>query len=259
MQKEVAILIPCYNEEKRLPVDEIYHFVKNSGKVRLFLVDDGSRDNTGEIIKGLANEDPQNISVILYNENQGKAETIRKSMIQLAKTNNFKYIGFFDADLSTPLYEIDNFMKIFTTNPNLVLVMGSRVKRLGASITRSWKRHVMGRIFASAISQILQIPVYDSQCGAKIIRSEIAEKIFEKRFISKWLFDMEMIGRIILHLGYARALEAVYESPLNYWADDGDSRIRIKEVFKFPFELLKIKREYYRKIKKSKNKSSAHG
>lgn len=258
MQKEIAIIIPCYNEVNRLPVDDIYLFLKSTG-AKLFLVDDGSTDSTEELLLTIEKKYPEKVSVIHFKKNQGKGETIRKATNHILNLNKFKYIGFFDADLSTPLYEVDNFMRIFANNPTLVFVMGSRVKRLGASITRNWKRHVMGRIFASAISSILQIPVYDTQCGAKIFRSEIAESIFEKKFISKWLFDVEMIGRIILQMGYTRAITAIYESPLNHWVDDGNTRIKIKEIFFFPFELMKIRKAYYRKIKVSKNKTSEHG
>ncbi|MFW6219195.1 MAG: glycosyltransferase [Bacteroidota bacterium] len=254
MQKEIAIIIPCYNEEERLPVKEIEKFLKESCKVKLFLVDDGSNDNTSELLRSIESNYPEDAYAIINTCNRGKAEAIRLAVNQIVHNEQFRYIGFFDADLSTPLYEIKNFLQSFTDNPDLVVVMGSRIKRLGASITRSWRRHVLGRVFASAVSKILQMPVYDTQCGAKIFRSDIVGKVFANQFISKWLFDVEVLGRIIIELGYEKALKAIYESPLSYWADDGNSRIKMKDIFNIPWELLKIQREYYRRINQSKKK-----
>ena len=259
MQKEAAIIIPCYNEEKRLPVEDIKNYLKNPGVVKLFFVDDGSTDKTSALIQSLEKEFPGDVTAIVNKINKGKAETIRQAVLNISKQADFSFYGFFDADLSTPLYEIDNFLQIFEEKPDLVMVMGSRIKRLGASITRSWKRHILGRIFASAVSRILQMPVYDTQCGAKLFRSKETKKAFEQKFISKWLFDVELIGRIILDLGYEKALNSIYECPLKFWSDDGNSRIKTRDLFTIPLDLMTIREKYSHRIKSSKKNKTSHG
>ena len=98
----------------------------------------------------------------------------------MLKTSEYQFVGYWDADLATPLTEIQVFIQKFKSNNELKAVCGSRVLRLGSSIRRSVFRHYFGRIFATIVSNILNIPVYDTQCGAKIFLAEFAEIIFSE-------------------------------------------------------------------------------
>ena len=123
--------------------------------------------------------------------------------------------------------------------------MGSRVKRLGANIKRFKWRHFSGRFIATIISEfILNLPVYDTQCGAKIIDSSVAKIIFEKEFLSKWLFDVELFFRIIKFYGRTEANVKMKEFALNEWVDKGDSKVKLSYFFVLWFDLLKIKKTY---------------
>ena len=104
------------------------------------------------------------------------------------QTYDFKLVGYWDADLATPLSTIPEFIDKFRSNRELVAVCGSRILRLGASIHRSVFRHYFGRVFATIASNILKIPVYVTQFGAKLFRTEHAELIFSKPFLSRWFF-----------------------------------------------------------------------
>jgi hypothetical protein len=97
---------------------------------------------------------------------------------------------------------------------------------------------------------MLKIPVYDTQCGAKLIKREIALIVFEQPFISRWLFDIEVFARIIGQVGYQNILNSVYEVPLNCWTEKGDSRIKPSYLLKVPPELWKIKRKYRKFLEK---------
>ncbi|MBC8644135.1 hypothetical protein H9W95_09105 [Flavobacterium lindanitolerans] len=124
--------------------------------------------------------------------------------------------------------------------------MGSRVKLLGNEVVRSQARHYFGRIFATIISKlILRVPVYDTQCGAKIIKGDIAKKLFDKPFLTRWIFDVEMLLRY--KMSYSDSLATVKEFPLEIWIEKGNTSIKLKEFLIFPFQILKIYFHYDKK------------
>jgi len=110
-------------------------------------------------------------------------------------------VWFWDAYLATPLSTIPEFIGKFQSSRELVAVCSSRISRLGANIHRSVFRHYFGRVFAMVASNILNILIYDTQCGAKLFRTEHAELIFYEHFISRWVFDVELFARSIAGTG----------------------------------------------------------
>ena len=122
---------------------------------------------------------------------------MRQGITSLLKTQKFQFVGNWDADLATPLSTIPEFIEKFQSSRALVAVSGSRILRLGSSIHRSVFRHYFGRVFAMVASNILNILVYDTQCGAKLFRTEHAGLIFSEHFISRWFFDVELFARSI--------------------------------------------------------------
>jgi hypothetical protein len=87
--------------------------------------------------------------------------------------------------------------------------------------------------------------VYDSQCGAKLFRAEAAPHLFGEPFVTKWLFDVELLARLRDTLG-ASASMAAHEVPLKEWVEVGGSKLRMNHLLKVPFDLLKIHRTYNR-------------
>ena len=245
--QEICIIIPCYNEEKRLPVQELIAFYNENTQYCFCLVNDGSSDKTLDILNDIRKSREERISVNNLAKNSGKAEAIRQSMNFCLNWKEFSYIGYLDADLSTPLNEL-NYLTSFI-NGNYDIITGSRIKRMGAVIERNPKRHYLGRIFSTISSMILRLPFYDTQCGAKIIKKEIVPILFDKPFMSKWLFDVEMFSRLRNRFGESYALTKIYEAPLNEWIEKGKSKIGLSYFFKVPFELLRIHRKYNRKRK----------
>ncbi len=249
--QETIIVIPCYNEALRLPVEEFKQNFELYPNVLFLFVNDGSTDTTFQLLQSFE-KDFKNVKAIDKTPNGGKAKAVQYAVNYAIENYSFKYIGYFDADLATPLFEIKRFLDFFAENSKLKVVVGSRVRRLGANIERNWKRHLVGRVFATFASSTLLLPVYDTQCGAKIFERELAKNIFKEEFISKWLFDVELFARITLFIGYLEAKEAIYEHPLEFWFEKGDSRIKSKDFFKLPIDLFKIYRKYHRKLKKNK-------
>ena len=229
-----TIIVPCFNEEKRLPYEKFIEF-SNNNNVNFFFVNDGSSDDTEKLLN-LIIAKTKNNSLINLDHNVGKAEAIRICMLEALNKYETNFYGFWDADLATPLNEISYLMKYFESENN-IMVFGSRFKRLGNKIERSVFRHYCGRVIATFISMILNMGVYDTQCGAKIINKKYLKVIFEKPFYTKWLFDVEIFFRI---KKFNHKDEKIIEVPLNSWSDISNSKITIIDIIKTPINLLKI-------------------
>jgi len=234
-----AIIIPCYNEGTRLNKEAFLSFLANNKTYHLFLVDDGSTDNTYEVLTELEAINSSQINILKNDKNLGKGETVRNGMLAAYNTNIFSQIGFLDADLSTPLTEFVT-LTDFLIQHNKKAVFGSRLKRVGAAIERSSLRHLVGRFFATLIGWTIKIPFYDTQCGAKVFSSELVGKIVSTPFVSRWLFDVEIILRLKQLLG-KEVVTLIYEYPINEWKEVEGSKITWKDGIKIPLELLRIK------------------
>lgn len=241
MQK-ICIVIPCYNEANRLPVNDFVDFINLNNHVHFCFVNDGSTDHTLQILNEQLGTKYDNATILNLQNNVGKAEAIRVAINDCLQKLQCQYIGYFDADLATPLTEIDYLISQINTNMSFKVAIGARVQRMGVNIKRNIVRHYFGRVFATCASYILNVPIYDTQCGAKIFEAQLAKKIFTTPFISKWLFDVEVVARILkLKNDYPNA---IIEVPLRVWNEVKGSKIKLKDVIKIPFHLLKIKGKY---------------
>lgn len=237
--EKTCVVIPCYNEGERLPVEDYSIFLQNN-PCTLYFVNDGSTDNTFEVLQDIRQKFSKEVHIIDLPKNVGKAEAVRQGFLKAFQVNHFTHIGYLDADLATPLEEIEYMLGHF--NDRVKIVLGSRVLRLGAVIQRSAIRHYMGRIFATIASNVLGIKVYDSQCGAKLFEMNMAKILFKKPFISKWLFDLELLYRLKL-INPQQFFNNTLEVPLRHWEEKGNSKIKITDFLMAPFELIKIKRK----------------
>ena len=242
LTKKTAIIVPCYNEAKRLNRDAFLDFLKGDKNLHFLFVNDGSRDTTLDLLISLQKANPTQISYLNLEKNSGKAEAVRQGLM---KTLELDYIniGYWDADLATPLYAINNFCRILNTSDNN-LVIGSRVRLLGRTIKRHAMRHYMGRVFATFASLVLQIPIYDTQCGAKIFKkTDSLKKSLKKPFSVNWTFDVELLARLAL-IERARGVkepESTWvEYPLEEWADVKGSKVGWKDFISGGLECLKI-------------------
>ncbi len=230
------IVIPCFNESDRLKESEFERFLELNQDKGLLFVNDGSSDGTLKILKKINKHCVNQVDLLDLTENTGKAEAVRLGMLHAIENSSCDYCAFWDADLATPLKEINGFLKTLATQNKLKVVIGSRICRLGADIERFWLRHYLGRLFATAVSLMFDIKVYDSQCGAKIFKRELAASLFQQQFLSKWLFDVELLYRIKKQHG----IESVYEYPLSSWHDVGGSKLKIRSLLGAFFDLFRI-------------------
>ena len=247
---QITIVVPCYNEAQRLQVSQFHEFVAAHPGVRFLFVNDGSRDDTLQVLHALQARAPHCFDVLDLQQNQGKAEAVRRGMLRAFETPG-QYVGYWDADLATPLDEIPRFTSALEANPERDICFGSRVRLLGRSIDRNAMRHYLGRLFATVASFVLDLAVYDTQCGAKLFRvREQTRSLFTTRFCVNWTFDVELIARVQAQTATRTrsgdANERIYELPLNRWHDVAGSKVRPMDFFKAFFEMLRVYQKYGR-------------
>jgi hypothetical protein len=153
-------------------------------------------------------------------------------------------IGSWDADLAKALGELGSFLAVMERDPQVQFVCGSRVLKLGSAIKGNAARHYLGRVFATAASVLLPLPVYDTQCGAKPIRSALAKDACARPFASRWVFDVELFARVIAILGRDKAMLGICEVSLDAWKEKGASRVGVRSGLRAPWQVLQIWHRY---------------
>ena len=236
MTRRVSLIVPCFNEAGRL---NSAAFLAAAGQgLRLLLVDDGSSDGTLSLLEELASKSA-NISVLGLRENVGKAQAVRAGMLRALEVwPDAEWVGFWDADMSTPLSEIPSMLSYAAAAQGICdAVWCSRIKRAGSRIERHFHRHLFGRLFATAAGILLGVEAYDTQCGAKLFRREVVGEVFTEPFLSRWIFDVE----IYLRLGHDR----IVEYPMLMWRDVPGSKVKIgRESGRVLADLLRLRRKY---------------
>lgn len=237
---DTIVVIPCFNEAGRLSLSEFASFARRHRECRLLFVNDGSTDATGDVLAQLR-QSTQNLVLVRHlPQNAGKAEAVRQGLLDAFRYSP-RYVGFWDADLATPLADIHTFRAILEQRRAVQIVLGSRIALLGRSIERSYRRHLCGRVFARTASLVLGLPVYDTQCGAKLLRaSPRMQAVFEQPFQSRWIFDVEILARLTAVFGKDMA----YEQPLDSWQDVAGSKLRWNHFIRAAHDLAIIWKTY---------------
>jgi len=215
----VCLIVPCFNEAHRLDLRPFTEAASGGG-VWFVFVDDGSTDGTAEMIRRQAGD---RISVIRLERNVGKVKPSARASCRPRGCRSIRSStgsGSGMADLSTPLDELPRFCRF----PGFCAVradavIGSRLLRLGSSIRRRAIRHYVGRAFVTVASTLLDLRAYDSQCGAKLFTPAAAARAFAEPFVTRWLFDIE----VLLRLEGATVLEY----PVMQWTDVPGGKFRM--------------------------------
>ena len=246
--QSTVIVVPCYNEAGRLNISAFTSFLDSHDGISFLFVDDGSTDGTDSILKDLLQHDKR-LSILQLDCNSGKGEAIRRG-VMLAMEGNPQYVGFWDSDLATPLNEIEDFIQTLDVDSTCEMVFGARVNLLGRNVKRGLSRHYAGRIFATFAANVLKLPIYDTQCGAKIFRvNNCCRLIFAEPFFSKWIFDVEIVARLIKArqgTDQRQAKDVIVEYPLRNWQETDGSKLRLADKFVVGSYLLRIYRKYTR-------------
>ncbi|MFV0306253.1 MAG: glycosyltransferase [Desertimonas sp.] len=228
-----VIVVPCFNESRRLDVDALVRLARGADATVL-AVDDGSTDDTGVMLAAAATEHSE-IDVLVLAGNGGKAEAVRAGL-RTALVSGAAVVGYYDADLATPVGEMVRLVETLAGDDRLEVVVGSRVGLLGHDIERRPWRHYLGRVFATAASAALGVPIYDTQCGAKVFRATPALGVaLVEPFTSRWAFDVELLGRL---LRAGTSPDALKEVPLRAWRDVAGSGLRPRPAVRAGLDVL---------------------
>ncbi|MBC7843119.1 MAG: glycosyltransferase [Gemmatimonadaceae bacterium] len=239
----LTLVVPCYNEARRLDSAAFHSALQQFAWLRLCFVNDGSTDASASLLEDLQSKAPTRIDVITLPRNGGKAEAVRAGLLHAAAISD--YCGFWDADLSAPLTEIGALYAVFAAEPAVEWVFGIRLRSLGRHITRGALRHYIGRVFATLASGALGIGTYDTQCGAKLFRvTPLLRDVLSEAFLSPWVFDVEMLSRAdaLLRATSGAQIDAViFEQPLRRWHHRGGSKVRPIDLIRASVDLFRIR------------------
>jgi dolichyl-phosphate beta-glucosyltransferase len=232
----LSLVIPAYNEEKRIGsslAQIIAYFQRNGYSYELIVVDDGSTDRTVEIVKELI-AGIQN-GRLLCARHGGKGAAVRKGVL----STEGQYVFFTDADLSTPITELDKFLE--QLKQGYKVVIGSR-KITGANVEvrQSWLRESMGKVFTWLTNVILAKDISDVTCGFKGFSRLIAQEVFRKQQLNDWSFDAEVLF-LAQKYGYS-----IKEVPVR-WRNDPATKVNLfKDTVRSFLGLLKIRANDWR-------------
>jgi len=256
---QTTIVVPCYNEADRLDATAFIAFADEHPSVSFLFVNDGSSDGTAEVLEAATDGRGPRLRWMGLDRNRGKAEAVRRGMLAAIGEDGDAprrepaatapdLVGFWDADLATPLPDIAVFVELLERRPELSMVFGARVNLLGREVRRKLLRHYVGRVFATAAATMLRLPIYDTQCGAKLFRvDDELRSVLAEPFISRWIFDVEMIARyLVARRGTDRpALRtSIYEHPLMRWTDVKGSKLTGGDFLTVGVDLARIWRRY---------------
>lgn len=236
----LSIVIPAYNEAKRLPktLERICDYLQKAIKrwqvgmeaVEIVIVDDGSTDGTSEIAKAYYNRFP-NFLVLRHSPNRGKGYAVKRGM--LAAKGQFRL--FTDADLSTPIDELDKMLPPLFSGEADIVIASRGLPQSELIVRQSWHREMLGRLF-NLVVQVLAIPgIWDTQCGFKLFRGDVSERLFKLQTIDGFAFDVE-----VLYL--ARKFRyRILEVPVR-WLNDPNTKVQtLKHGLQMLRDLLVIR------------------
>ena len=148
------IVVPCFNEANRIDTRRFQQFAAGCNAVRFLFVNDGSTDGTLGVLERLHAVAQDRFRFVHLSRNSGKAEAVRHGMLTALRERP-QYVGYWDADLATPLEEIPRFCQVLDEQPGVQLVIGARMPLLGHRIQRRPLRRWLGRLFAGTASLAL--------------------------------------------------------------------------------------------------------
>jgi dolichyl-phosphate beta-glucosyltransferase len=242
--RKTAVVVPCFNEAHRFDPQAFLDVARAHDRLHFVFVDDGSTDDTPRVLTELCAQLPDRLTRVRLSRNSGKAEAVRQGMARAFELGA-EVAGYWDADLATPLEHIEKFAAELARR-DASMVIGSRVKLLGHRIERRAARHYIGRVFATMAALSLRLPVYDTQCGAKLFKVDPAlRRVFARPFELRWCFDVEVLARLRQEYaadGHRDPAGEWVEYPLDRWTDVPGTKLTLRTLPGIVLELARLSR-----------------
>jgi dolichyl-phosphate beta-glucosyltransferase len=230
--KSLSVVIPAYNEEKRLPktVQDIERYLLANGyDAEILIVDDGSRDHTKQEAEALE-KSLTLVRAISYPKNQGKGNAVRTGILEATR----QLVVYTDADHSTPIDEVVPFAE-YVDRGYGVVIGSRRVRQSELLVRQPLRRRAMGKVFQSLITLLGVRGFRDTQCGFKMFTRESGQRIFSRLKTRGFAFDVEVLMRA-REMGYQIAEVGVH------WRDAEGSRVDpIRDSIRMLIEILKMR------------------
>jgi glycosyltransferase involved in cell wall biosynthesis len=227
----VSIVVPAFNEARRIAetVQKIDDFIRRSPlALELIIVDDGSTDNTAEIVRKLP---ARRLRLIQNKQNHGKGYTVRQGVLAASG----KYVLFTDADLSAPIEELNKLLEI-AIRDGIDVVIGSRsLDRRYIEKHQSRLRELGGIVFNLMVRLLLGLRLHDTQCGFKLFNRQRSRRIFEQQTTFGFGFDPEL-----LFLAKRNGL-TIREAPVRWSHAEGSKVKFLRDGVRMFFDLVRIR------------------
>jgi len=234
----LSVIVPAYNEAQRLPktLRRLQKYLATgSFSYEIVVVMDGPSDNTLEVLQHMSAE-IRSLKIIGHSENRGKGYTVREGMLQA--TGRIRL--FTDADNSTDIAHFDTMKPLFDKGYDLVIASRNPKDAPGAeqAVAQPWHKRAIGQLGNLLVQRVAVPGIWDTQCGFKAFRAEVAVRIFSQSVIEEWGFDIEVLAlarRLNYNIGIIPA----------HWVNDSRSHVRnidylrvLRDIFKVRANLL---------------------
>ncbi len=188
---DLSVVVPCYNEEERLPaalgIIELY-LEQNSHSFELILSNDGSTDGTLSVMRITERRHPY-VRVVNITPNQGKGRALAEGV----KLSSGDLVLISDADFSTPIAELPKLKQAIAEGADVAI--GSRAKKGAREVDQPFHRVFMGKTFNLIVQALLLPGIWDTQCGFKLFKGEVARDLFGRLTTDGFAFDVEVLWR----------------------------------------------------------------
>ena len=233
----ISIIIPAYNEEKRIgsTLKKIIAFLKKTQKIKQFeiiVVDDYSQDKTQEIIENVRIEmraSRKELNSIKNKENRGKGYSVKRGVLNA----HYDHILFSDADLSTPIEELEKLLS--ESKENEIIIASRNLKDSKIEIKQPWFRSTLGKIFPTLVNLLLIQGIRDTQCGFKLFTRKAAKMIFPRQTLDGFAFDAELLFIAKKHHIKIKEVPVIWKNA------EGSTVDPIKDALKMFKDILKIR------------------
>lgn len=228
MKPEISLVMPAYNEELRIgdSIEKVVqYFIARNISFEFIVVDDGSTDRTREIVSAHTG-----IILLTLEQNSGKGAAVKRGMLEASG----KYVYFCDADLSTPISEIEKLQAELTSGSDICIgsrAIDNKMIKKHQPFYREW----MGKTFNKIVRVFAVRGIKDTQCGFKGFRSEAAKEVFSRTQISGFGFDVEALY-IANKIGYN-----IKEIPVLWFNDERSKVDPIKDSIRMLIDIFKIR------------------